>query len=101
MYVITDESDVALCVSETLEHQKNGNPLVHNGTLAIAAILVGNEYADVSNVPADYADGKYCFDGENWTLIPQHKKSAPSDMEKIEAQVLYTALMTDTLIEEE
>lgn len=78
MYVLTDNNGVAICVSETLDHQENGNPLVHNGTLAIAEILVNGEYANVNNVPTDYEDGKYCFDGSVWTRNPEWREPQPS-----------------------
>lgn len=83
MYVITDKKNVAICVSETLEHQSNGNPLVHGGTLAIAKILVEHEYADVAHVPEDYTDGKYCYDGASWTANPDYTEPQPSAEERL------------------
>lgn len=38
---------------------------------------------------------------EAWEAAHPDTPAPPTDLERIEAQVLYTALMTDTLIEEE
>ena len=47
MYVITDKTGVIIKLSKTLDYQENGNPLVDNGSLAIAAILVGEISGDI------------------------------------------------------
>lgn len=41
----------------------------------------------------EYRDGKFYHEGEEVT-------APTTEMDKLEAQVLYTAMMTDTLIEE-
>lgn len=39
-YVLTTDNDVLIHISDTLDYQSNGNPLVDNGNLAIAKPLV-------------------------------------------------------------
>ena len=63
MYVLTGEKDVVICISETLNYQDNGNPLVHNDTLAIAEILVKHTYEDVE-IPEKVCESKYCYTPE-------------------------------------
>lgn len=42
-----------------------------------------------------YVDGTFCYDP-----IPlEEQEPVPSQMDRIEAQVIYTAMMTDTLLE--
>lgn len=42
-----------------------------------------------------YVDGAFCYDP-----IPlEEQEPVPSQMDRIEAQVIYTAMMTDTLLE--
>lgn len=96
MYVITDKRNVAICVSESLDHQSNGNPLVHNGMLAIAAIIVGHEYSDVSDIPGDYTDQKYLYDGTNWSENSDYFVPVDEKMEanQLRADVDYIAIMT-------
>ena len=44
-----------------------------------------------------YVDGKYVYDP---LPEPETDPELPSQLDRIEAQALYTALMTDTLIDE-
>ena len=41
-----------------------------------------------------YKDGKF-----SPPVVPQPEAEEPSDFDRLEAQILYTALMTDTLLE--
>jgi hypothetical protein len=70
MYLIIGENNKVICVSETLDHQENGNPLVKNGTLAIASILVKQEISGVTSIPTDYEDGKYCYIDGVFSISP-------------------------------
>lgn len=47
-----------------------------------------------------YVDGKVVEVAEAEKPTIEEPKAVPTEQEKIEAQVLYTALMTDTLLEE-
>lgn len=42
MYIIKDKKDMIIAISDTLDYQSNGNPLINHGMLAIAESLVGN-----------------------------------------------------------
>ena len=59
-YVITDNNDVIIDLSETIGYQENGNVLINNGTLAIAASLVKEVY-EVNNIPENIEAQKYCY----------------------------------------
>ena len=59
-YVITGENDIIIHISDTLEYQSNGNPLVDNGQLAIAEYIVKEIYK-VENVPEEVEESKYCY----------------------------------------
>ena len=60
MFVIKGKINNIIAVSDTLDYQENGNPLVHDGTLAIAEILVGSiEESDVIPEGWEYVDGVY------------------------------------------
>ena len=70
----------------------------------------GNELQDKDAV--DYSTGRYLQDAESpdkyvfspWNTVPaREEETAPmaTQLDKVEAQTMYTALMTDTLIEED
>lgn len=70
----------------------------------------GNELEDKDSV--DYSTGRYLQDKDDpdkyifspWDVVPaREEETAPtaSQLDKVEAQTMYTALMTDTLIEED
>lgn len=99
MYVITDKNHVIIHISETLDYQGNGNPIVDGGTLAIAKGIVGEISGDI-DIPLDidafkntYRDGDF---GENANYEPPQA----TELEKVAAQAMYTAIMTDTLLGE-
>ena len=62
-YILTGEKNEIICISDTLEYQSNGNPLVHNRTLAIAEYLVKHTYSNVE-VPEGIEESKYCYTEE-------------------------------------
>lgn len=62
-YIITDNNDVIIHMSDTIDYQQNGNPLVDNGTLAIAKILV-KAVCEVQDVPSEVTPMKYCYTEE-------------------------------------
>ncbi len=63
MYIITDENNVIIHISETIGYQENGNVLVDNGTLAIAEPLVKGKY-EVETVDEKVVPAKYCYTPE-------------------------------------
>lgn len=70
MYVLTDKSNNSIVViSETLDHQENGNPLVNNGTLAIGFPV--NEY-EVDSVPEGVKPSTHCYNGTDFTYNPNY-----------------------------
>ncbi|MDL2281285.1 hypothetical protein LJC10_05480, partial [Selenomonadales bacterium OttesenSCG-928-I06] len=72
MYLVLDKDNVILYISETLGYQENGNVLVDEGRLAIAAILV-KEVKEVAEVPAGIEAAKYCYTaGEGFTENPSY-----------------------------
>lgn len=40
MYILKNDADEIIAISDTLAYQSNGNPLINEGKLAIASILV-------------------------------------------------------------
>ncbi len=63
MYVITDNNDIVIKMSDTIGYQENGNVLVDNGSLAIAKILVKGVF-EVSDIPKEVSEYKYCYTEE-------------------------------------
>ena len=51
-YILVDENNIIVHISETLDYQSNGNYLVDNGKLAIVKQLVANVY-EVENIPEE------------------------------------------------
>lgn len=74
-----------------------------NRILSACICLEGFEYVNiVDELPEDnindyrYIDGEYVYDP---LPIPEEPEEKPSQLDIIEAQVTYTAMMTDTLLE--
>ena len=63
MYILTDNTNNIIYISETLSYQSNGNPLVDNGQLAIAKDLVAHTY-EKDEVDPKYNSSKYCYTEE-------------------------------------
>lgn len=62
-YIITDNKNVVMHISDTIEYQSNGNVLVDNDTLAIAKPLVKGVH-EVENIDEDVCENKYCYTEE-------------------------------------
>lgn len=60
-YILTTENDVIINISDTLDYQSNGNPLVNNGTLAIAKPLVKEIFEYTEEIPSKITPDKYCY----------------------------------------
>lgn len=60
MFIVTDKEDVIIHISETKDYQENGNLLVDNGKLAIAAYLVNDVY-EVDTIDEGVVPSKYCY----------------------------------------
>ena len=84
MYVITDKTGVILHLSRTLGYQDNGNVLVDNGALAIAAVLVGEVSQDV-DVPDGVAPGTHCYLNGKFSANPNYNPPAPSVGQRLSA----------------
>ena len=74
-----------------------------NRILSACVCLEGFEYANVVDTLPDgdvsdyrYVDGEYVYDPLPETEPPEPE---PSQLDVLEAQVTYTAMMTDTLLE--
>ena len=78
-YVITNRSSVVFCISSTLEYAPNGNPIVEHGAYSIMKSLIGNIYSGVINIPEDYEDNKYLFNGETWKINPDYREEASTE----------------------
>ena len=59
-YLLLDAHDVVIHISDTIDYQSNGNPLVDNGTLAYAAVLV-NQVIEADLVPEYVTAHRYCY----------------------------------------
>lgn len=62
-YVLTNENNEIVAISETLDYQSNGNPLINNGALALASYLVSHTYENVE-IPEGVCESKYCYTPE-------------------------------------
>ena len=85
-YLLLDEKNIIIHVSETLEYQENGNPLVDNGTLAFAKYLVAN-IAEIDetviDIPEDYVPYKYMYLSDTIIVNPTYVEPVPPmDVEK-------------------
>ena len=58
-YIVTDNDNVVIHISDTIGYQENGNVLVDEGHLAIAKPLVKGVFK-VADVPEEIAVYKYC-----------------------------------------
>lgn len=86
MYVLTDNEDVIIYISETIGYQKNGNPLVDNGTLAIASSIVKSVSDDIT-IPDGVEPYKYLYKDGAFTENPNYVEPEPSVEEQLaEAQ---------------
>lgn len=82
-YLLIDPDGVILHISDTLDHQANGNPLVDNGTLAYVACLVERE-AGLETVPEEITAYRYCYTDEaGFTLNPNWVEPTPPVAEGI------------------
>lgn len=96
MYLILGHKNEIIHISSTIGYQSNGNPLVDEGRLAIAEILV-KEIQEVSEIPAEVQPMKYCYtDGEftlnpNWTE-PVREADLQEQIVSLEAQLTETQL---------
>ena len=93
MYVLTNKFDVALCVTSTLEYADNGNPIVKGGAYQMPRALITNVYNNVEDVPADYVDVKYLYNGAVWTPNPDYQPPVDNGFEQLRADVDYLAIM--------
>lgn len=83
MYILTGNDNEIIKLSETLEYQDNGNPLVDNGTLAIAKYLVKGIF-DVKKVPTEVKESEYCYTEEDgFYKNPNYQPSMPSEEDRI------------------
>lgn len=85
-YLLLNERDVIIHISDTLEYQDNGNPLVDYGTLAYAKYLV-NDTAEIDEtvveIPEDYVPHKYMYQDGAIVVDPEYKEPVPPmDVEK-------------------
>lgn len=63
MYVITNNKDEIIKISDTIGYQENGNVLVDNDSLAIAKISVKGVF-EVSDISSEVSEYKYCYTEE-------------------------------------
>lgn len=63
MYIITNKENIIMHMSETLNHDDNGDILVDMDTLTLSKDLVKGTY-EVEEVPSEVYLGKYCYEKE-------------------------------------
>ena len=80
MYLLINDGKVITYISETISYQSNGNALVDNGTLAIAAPLF-SDVCEVDTVPSNVEPVKYCYDSTTgeFSLNPNYEEPEPTD----------------------
>ena len=97
-YLIMGQGNEIIHISDTIGYQENGNPLVDNGTLAIAAILV-DRVVEVETVPDGVVASKYCYsdtdgfyENPNWVEPPKPLEEQVAELNEIVDQLLISAL---------
>lgn len=75
MYLILNNNNVIIHISETIGYQSNGNVLVDNSTLAIAKVLV-KEVVEVEQVAENVEPMKYCYVNGAFEPNPNWKEPA-------------------------
>jgi len=82
-YIITDENNVIIHISETIGYQENGNILVDNDTLAIAKPLVKDVF-EVETIDEYITEGKYCYtEKKGFYENKNYIEPEPTDTQKI------------------
>lgn len=92
-YIITDNKDVVIHVSDTIGYQENGNVLVDNDTLAIAKPLVKEVY-EVNTVDEGVCEQEYCYtEADGFYINPNYvepKEPIETRIDLIEERVALT-----------
>lgn len=83
-YIITDNKDVVIHISNTIGYQENGNVLVDNDTLAIAKPLVKEVY-EVQSIDKGICEQKYCYTEADGFYINESYVEPVSEQTEIEA----------------
>ena len=60
-YILTDQSDAIIAISDTLSYQENGNLVINNGTLAIPPFMVKEKYSYEGEIPNNIVPYKYKY----------------------------------------
>lgn len=82
-YIITDENNVIIHISDTIGYQENGNVLVDNDTLAIAKPLVKGVF-EIENIEEGIVEAKYCYTKEEGFYNNEnYREPEPTDTQKI------------------
>lgn len=103
MHVLTNHKNVIIHISETLEHQSNGNPLVDSGSLAIAKNIVKAEY-EVAEVPDEIIENKYCYTEEKGFYLNKNyveRYDASIEIEALKEQITEIQLAMVEMAESE
>lgn len=81
MYIIKTEEGQIIAVSNTIGYQENGNALINNGKMAIAAGLF-DTVEEVDNIPEgwEYKDGIYFEVNENYKSNEDKIKALESEI---------------------
>ena len=86
-YVLVDNQDVVMHISDTINYQENGNVLVDNDSLAYAKILVKKVH-EVEEVPSEVVPYKYCYTEEDgFTANPNYVEPEPSQLDRMEQEI--------------
>ena len=74
MYIIKDKEGNIITLSDDLDYQENGNPLVHNGKLAIVSYIV-DSIEETEEIPEgwEYINGEYQPIFDATTFIDEFK----------------------------
>lgn len=59
-YLVLDNNEVILAISDTIAYQDNGNALIKNATVAIPPVLF-KEVIEVTTVDSGVEEMKYCY----------------------------------------
>lgn len=84
MYIVTDNENKIIAISETIGYQSNGNVLVDNDNLAIAKILV-KDVIEVQEIPENVVENKYCYTEEKGFYKNENYQEYYTNEERISA----------------
>lgn len=85
-YILVNDKNVIVFISDTVEYQDNGNILIENGRLAICDYLIKKVYQlDDEQLTPEIQPNKYCYtEYDGFYKNPDYKRNYSME-ERVEA----------------